>query len=114
MATTEAIAGYVVSEVLGVVSGVSTHPLSPFESGIKTLGTYDRAPKGGTVPMPRMLEIMNEMRVSALVALSARAAQAGANAVIAVRYDHRQVTPVWVEVCAYGTAVVLTPQPPKP
>lgn len=114
MATTEAVAGYVVSEVLGVVVGVATHPLSPFETGIKTLGRYDRDPKGGTVPLPQLLTILAQLRADALRALQVKAAQAGANGVVAVRLDHRQVTPVWVEICAYGTAVVLTPQPPKP
>jgi uncharacterized protein YbjQ (UPF0145 family) len=33
----------------------------------------------------------------------------GANAVIAMRFDHRQVTDTTNEVCAYGTAVTVTP-----
>lgn len=30
----------------------------------------------------------------------------GANAVLAVRLDHRDVGEAWVEICAHGTAVV--------
>jgi uncharacterized protein YbjQ (UPF0145 family) len=31
----------------------------------------------------------------------------GANAVVGMRFDNRDVTPPWREVCAYGTAVLV-------
>ena len=37
------------------------------------------------------------------------AAEAGANAVIAMRYDANEVAPGVTEVLAYGTAVVIEP-----
>jgi uncharacterized protein YbjQ (UPF0145 family) len=39
------------------------------------------------------------------------AAEAGANAVVAMRYDANEVAPGVTEVLAYGTAVVLEPAP---
>jgi hypothetical protein len=34
------------------------------------------------------------------------ARNAGANAVLGMRFDHRVISESWVEICAYGTAVV--------
>ena len=39
------------------------------------------------------------------------AAEAGGNAVVAMRYDANEVAPGVTEVLAYGTAVVLEPAP---
>ena len=41
----------------------------------------------------------------------AHAAEAGANAVVAMRYDANEVAPGVTEVLAYGTAVVLEAAP---
>jgi uncharacterized protein YbjQ (UPF0145 family) len=35
------------------------------------------------------------------------ASRRGANAIIGMRFDNRDVTPPWREICAYGTAVVV-------
>jgi len=33
----------------------------------------------------------------------------GANAVLGMRFDHRDISEVWGEMCAYGTAVYAVP-----
>ena len=39
------------------------------------------------------------------------AAEAGANAVVAMRYDANEIAPGVTEVLAYGTAVILDAKP---
>jgi hypothetical protein len=38
-----------------------------------------------------------------------RAYRRGANAVVGMRFDHRSISESWTEICAYGTAVFVTP-----
>ena len=45
--------------------------------------------------------------------MTAEAGRAGGNAVLAVRFDSRPIGDSFVEVCAYGTAVVATALPPR-
>jgi hypothetical protein len=33
----------------------------------------------------------------------------GANAILGMRFDNRDITSMWVEIVAYGTAVVVVP-----
>jgi uncharacterized protein YbjQ (UPF0145 family) len=33
----------------------------------------------------------------------------GGNAIVGMRFDNRDITGNWVEICAYGTAVVAVP-----
>jgi uncharacterized protein YbjQ (UPF0145 family) len=42
-----------------------------------------------------------------------RARQLGANAVVGLRFDHRTIANQWTEICAYGTAMVLSQRPPS-
>jgi hypothetical protein len=36
----------------------------------------------------------------------------GANAVVCMRFDHRDISASWTEICAYGTAVFVVPARP--
>ncbi|HEX5596993.1 MAG TPA: heavy metal-binding domain-containing protein, partial [Micromonosporaceae bacterium] len=38
----------------------------------------------------------------------------GANAVLGMQFEHREVGEMWMEVCAYGTAVVVHRLAPDP
>jgi len=50
-------------------------------------------------------------RQDAYALMLRHAADAGANAVIAMRYDANEISPGVTEVLAYGTAVILEPTP---
>ena len=56
-------------------------------------------------------ELCEKARADAYVLMLQHAGQLGANAVIGVRYDANEVTSGVTEVLAYGTAVVVQPNP---
>lgn len=97
--TTDEIPGYRVSAILGAVVGVSSHAFSPFQEGLKSVDT------GKGVSAEQRVEVMRRSREEAIEVLAWHARQLGANAVVAMRFDHRRVTDTWNEICAYGTAV---------
>jgi uncharacterized protein YbjQ (UPF0145 family) len=100
--TTESVPGYQVRQVVGRVLGVTARSQNPFAEGIKAL-------TGGVDPkMPHML---TQWREEAIARLVRQAQRQGANAVIGMRFDHRDVGTHWTEICAYGTAVLVVPEP---
>jgi len=64
----------------------------------------------GATPHQRR-DVMVHSRFEAVNNMIEQAAMIGANAVLAMRFDHRGVTEVWNEICAYGTAVWVEPVP---
>lgn len=110
--TTDQLPGHVVQAVFGEVLGLSARTLSPYTEGF-------RSPDDGTgVSMDVRLHLLTECRLEAVDRMARVALRMGANAVLAMRFDHRQVTESWVEICAYGTAVraevAPLPRPRKP
>ena len=96
--TTEALPGYVIRSVFGEVHGVSARPRNKFVEGIKELD-------GST--NPRVAHALARARQDAVRLMVEAAAQRGANAVVAMRFDNREITAGWAEICAYGTAVFV-------
>jgi uncharacterized protein YbjQ (UPF0145 family) len=96
--TTEAVAGHVVRKVIGEVTGATVRSTNAYLEGVKSLS--------GTAN-PRMGTLLARWRREAVAEMVAAARRQGANAVIAMRYDHRDIGQAWVEICAYGTAVVI-------
>jgi hypothetical protein len=43
--------------------------------------------------------------------MAAHARASGGTAVINMRFDHRNVSEMWMEICAYGTCVIAEPLP---
>jgi len=101
--TTEWIAGYDVESILGAVVGVAPHSVSPYREGLKSLAD------GHGISDAERAELMRRCREEAIEGMAYHARQLGANAVVAMRMDHRQVTESWNEICAYGTAVHAVP-----
>jgi uncharacterized protein YbjQ (UPF0145 family) len=95
--TTDTVPGYEVHEVIGEVLGVTARSHNPFLEGIKSLNR-------GKVN-PAMERILAGSRQEAVARMVEAARRRGANAVVGMRFDHRPVSPVWNEICAYGTAV---------
>jgi hypothetical protein len=51
-----------------------------------------------------MQRALARWREDAVVKMLNEAYQRGANAVVGMRFDHRELTNSWTEICAYGTA----------
>jgi uncharacterized protein YbjQ (UPF0145 family) len=100
--TTEGLPGYEVTAVLGEVLGVLPCSRNPFAAGVSS-------PDGGA--SPEMTRVLVHTRARAVAQMVHAAEGRGANAIVGMRFDHRDVTDHWVELCAYGTAVVAAPLP---
>jgi uncharacterized protein YbjQ (UPF0145 family) len=98
--TTECVAGYRVHMVLGEVHGLTIRSRNAFKEGLAKL-------TGGADPLA--LAHLAQWRGEALAELVREAARRGANGVIGMRWDHRDLTAMATELCAYGTAVLLIP-----
>jgi uncharacterized protein YbjQ (UPF0145 family) len=98
--TTESVPGYEIQTVLGEVHGVKCRARNVYAEGIKFLNG---------VRNPRRDAVLSQSRDEAIAEMGRIAAARGANAVIGMRFDHRDVTAAWTELCAYGTAVVVVP-----
>jgi uncharacterized protein YbjQ (UPF0145 family) len=93
--------GYHIREVLGEVVGVTARPQNRFTEGVRSLdGSLSEAGE----------QYLIAGRREAVERMAFHARNAGANAVLAMRFDHRVVSDTWVEICAYGTAVVAIPR----
>lgn len=101
--TTDWIAGYDIAATVGEVMGVAAHSNVAYLEGLKSLAD------GSTASLSQKISVMQRSREEAVERMAAQARQLGANAVIAMRFDHRQVTDKWNEICAYGTAVHAVP-----
>ena len=102
MVTTNDVPGYRVTQVLGEVMGLtvrSTNFGQGFTAGFRALA-------GGEIP--EFTQLMYESRYEVMNRMWAEAAQRGANAVIAMRFDSGSLGS-FSEMCAYGTAVVIEP-----
>jgi uncharacterized protein YbjQ (UPF0145 family) len=101
VATTDILPGFHVHMVLGEVIGVALRTISPFAEGFRSWS--DGAPSPDHV----RIDLLTRARAEAVTRMRLAALGLGGNAVIAMRFDHRQVTDMLNEVCAYGTAVVV-------
>ena len=103
VATTNDLPGYRIVRHLGVVRGITVRSRSvvgDFAGGIQSIF-------GGKLSI--YVTLAEQAREEAYQALIAHAAEQGANAVIAMRYDANEIMDGITEVLAYGTAVVVEP-----
>ncbi|HRH61118.1 MAG TPA: YbjQ family protein [Chitinophagaceae bacterium] len=99
--TSTSLEGYKVTKQLGVVRGIIVRSRSIFGNiagGIQTLF-------GGNITI--YTELCERTRQDAYNLLVQHAQEAGANAIINMRYDANEVMNGVTEVLAYGTAVVV-------
>jgi uncharacterized protein YbjQ (UPF0145 family) len=94
--TTETVPGYQVVELFGQVFGLTARTHNPYNEGVKALS-------GG--PNPQILRALGHWRDEAIAEMAKAARTRGANAVIGMRFDNREISSSWAEICAYGTAV---------
>jgi uncharacterized protein YbjQ (UPF0145 family) len=93
--------GYRVTRHLGVVRGLTVRSrsvLGNIGAGLQTLF-------GGNISL--YAELCEKAREEAFELMIQHAQQAGANAIIGMRYDANEVTDGVTEVLSYGTAVVV-------
>ena len=89
---------------LGVVRGIVVRSRSIVGSIGATLQTL----VGGNITL--YTELCEKARADAYRLMLEHASDAGANALIGVRYDANEVAQGVTEVLAYGTAVIVEPQ----
>jgi uncharacterized protein YbjQ (UPF0145 family) len=106
MMTTTAfsIEGYRVEKSLGVIRGITVRS----RSIVGSFGAMIQSIFGGNITL--YTELCEHARQEAFEMMERHAQQAGANAVIGVRYDATEIGQGISEVQCYGTAVVVRPE----
>ncbi|MEV7771119.1 YbjQ family protein [Kitasatospora sp. NPDC086791] len=101
--TTNDIPGFRVDHVIGEVFGLtvrSRHIGSQIGAGLKSL-------IGGE--LRGLTKTLVESRNEAMQRLVEQARARGANAILMMRFDVTEAADIGTEVCAYGTAAVISP-----
>ncbi|HYS38323.1 MAG TPA: heavy metal-binding domain-containing protein [Pseudonocardiaceae bacterium] len=92
--------GYHIRAILGEVVGVTARPQNKFTEGVRSLdGNLSDSGEQALVAGRR----------EAVERMAFHARTQGANAILAMHFDHRVINSAWIEICAYGTAVVAVP-----
>ncbi len=101
--TTNDVPGQRVVRVLGLVRGITVRSRSVFG----TVGGALQSLVGGNISL--FTDLAETARQEALDLMVEHAAEMGANAIVAMRYDANEMTSGITEMLAYGTAVVVEP-----
>ncbi len=101
--TTNGFEGYKITRQMGIVRGITVRSRSMFGQ----IGAGFQSMFGGNISL--YTELAEKSREEAYDIMIQHAAQVGANAVIAMRYDATELAPGITEVLAYGTAVFIEP-----
>ncbi len=99
--TTNELEGYRVVRHLGVVRGLTVRS----RSVVGNLGASIQILFGGNISV--YTRLAEETRQEAFDLLVRHAEEAGANAILGMRYDANEIASAVTEVLAYGTAVVV-------
>ena len=101
--TTNDLPGYRVVRHIGLVRGITVRS----RNAIASVGAGIQSLFGGNVTI--YTSLAEQARTEAYELLVQHADQAGANAILAMRYDANEIMEGITEVLAYGTAVVVEP-----
>jgi len=101
--TTNDLTGYRVVRHIGLVRGVTVRS----RNAVASIGAGIQSLFGGNVTL--YTSLAEQARQEAYDFLVEHAEQAGANAILAMRYDANEIMEGITEVLAYGTAVVVEP-----
>jgi len=99
--TTNELPGYRITEVHGEVFGITVRARNMFSN----MGASFRTMFGGEVS--GYTKLLADTRLEAESRLRYAAAQVGANAVVAMRFDTGEIADIMNEVACYGTAVTI-------
>lgn len=103
--TSNGIPGYRIEAVLGEVMGMTVRSANLG----KNISASFRSLGGGEVP--EYTQLVYESRNEVMNRMWSECIRRGGNAVVAMRFDNGEIANNFSEVCAYGTAVVVTPIP---
>jgi uncharacterized protein YbjQ (UPF0145 family) len=103
--TANSLAGYAISRELGVVRGIIVRS----RSIVGNIGAGFQSLFGGNITL--YTELCERARSDAFQLMLDHAAERGANAIVAVRFDATELSPGITEVLCYGTAVVVETSP---
>ncbi|MFY1705362.1 MULTISPECIES: YbjQ family protein [Micromonospora] len=103
--TTDQLPGYEIRQILGEVVSSMARTRNPYREGVKNLrgGAYD----------PMAPDNLTRWRTDSVARLAEEARRIGANAVVGMRFDSRDCGELWMEICAYGTAVIVANKAPE-
>jgi uncharacterized protein YbjQ (UPF0145 family) len=101
VSTTNDVAGYRVVRHIGLVRGLTVRS----RSVVGNVGAAIQIFFGGTIST--YTKLAEQTRSEAYDLMVQHAAEMGANAIIAMRYDANEIASAVTEVLAYGTAVVV-------
>ena len=102
--TANALDGFDIIEVLGVVRGITVRS----RSLVGTLGAVLQQLRGGEISL--LTELCEQTRARAFDIAAEHARSLGGNALVAVRYDATEIMSGVSEVLCYGTAVKAVPR----
>ena len=100
--TTNDLTGYQIEETYGEVCGLIVRSRNVFSNIGASLRTIFGGEVGGYT------KLLLESREQAVDRMKQVAAQKGANAVLAMRFDCNEIADIMSEVAAYGTAVKVS------
>ena len=100
--TANELPGYRITRSLGLVRGIVVRS----RSVVGTIGASLQTLLGGNITL--FTELCEKTREEAFELMLRHAAERGANAVVAMRYDANEVMQGVTEVLAYGTAVQVS------
>jgi uncharacterized protein YbjQ (UPF0145 family) len=103
--TTPYVPGYRVTRGIGTTFGLIVRSRGLGRNIVAGL----RSLAGGEIT--EYTQLLEQVRHEVLLRLSAHARSLGANAVLSVGFDTSEMSEVMTEVIAYGTAVVIEPDP---
>ncbi|MFV0254040.1 MAG: YbjQ family protein [Beutenbergiaceae bacterium] len=101
--TTNEVPGYRIDAVMGEVMGLTVRAANigqNFVAGFRAIG-------GGEVT--EYTQLVYQSRQEVMSRMVDQAKERGANAIIGMRFDTGDIAQAFSEVCAYGTAVVVSP-----
>ncbi|MBR7831668.1 YbjQ family protein [Actinospica durhamensis] len=101
--TTNDVPGFRIEQVLGEVYGVTVRSRNAFSQ----MGAGFKSMLGGE--LRGMTKALVDSRNEVMSRMMAEAQSRGANAIIAMRFDTSEMGNVWTEICAYGTAALISP-----
>jgi uncharacterized protein YbjQ (UPF0145 family) len=101
--TSNDIPGHRIEAVFGEVMGLTVRSRDVGAQVVAGL----RALAGGE--LRELTQVLYESRQEVMARMVAEAAERGANAIVAMRFDTAHMANNWSEICAYGTAVFAVP-----
>jgi len=101
--TTNDIPGFRIEQVFGEVFGLTVRSRNAFSQ----MGAGFKSMFGGE--LKGMTKALVDSRNEVMGRMIGEAQSRGANAIIAMRFDTSEMGDVWTEICAYGTAVRISP-----